>query len=64
MENTDAPQIIMDKFADNTKVAQIMRGEEDRIVLQKTLDSCLSWSVKWGMEVNVSKCKVINVGRK
>ena len=52
------------KFADDTKVATIIREEKDRDALQGTLDELASWAQRWGMAFNVQKCKVMHVGSK
>ena len=54
---------ILLKFADDTKVAQPIRCEEDRAKLQTALNGLVSWAGHWGMEFNVQKCKVMHVGR-
>ena len=54
---------ILNKFADDTKLAQVMKSEEDRNTLQRSLDSLVEWSECWGMQFNVAKCKVMHVGR-
>ena len=50
-------------FADDTKVAQVIRGQEDREKLQSTLDNLTEWADKWGMSFNTGKCKVMHIGR-
>ena len=50
------------KFADDTKVATIIREEADRDNLQRSLDELESWAQRWGMAFNVQKCKVMHVG--
>ena len=37
------------KFADNTKVANIIRTAEDARRLQECLDTLMEWAAKWGM---------------
>ena len=54
---------ILLKFADDTKVGQIVRNEEDCARLQAALDGMVDWTVRWGMQFNVQKCKVMHVGR-
>ena len=54
---------ILKKFADDTKVAQPIRSEQDRTRLQAVLDNLVSWADTWGMSFNVKKCKVMHVGR-
>ena len=59
---TTANQIIK-KFADDTKIAQFIRKDEDAAELQATLDRLTAWATKWGMEFNVGKCHVMHVGK-
>jgi Reverse transcriptase (RNA-dependent DNA polymerase)/Endonuclease-reverse transcriptase len=51
------------KFADDTKLAQVIRAEQDRENLQRSLEGMQSWADKWGMRFNVAKCKIMQVGR-
>jgi Reverse transcriptase (RNA-dependent DNA polymerase)/Endonuclease-reverse transcriptase len=51
------------KFADDTKVARVIHTDQDRQGLQHAMDRLIDWSEKWGMLFNVSKCKVMHVGR-
>jgi len=51
------------KFADDTKGARIIECEADRDKLQEALDCLSEWSIKWGMAFNLSKCKIMHVGR-
>ena len=50
------------KFADDTKVFGMVNNEADRDILQNDLDSLTEWAVKWQMEFNVEKCKVMHLG--
>ena len=54
---------IVRKFADDTKIAQRMRTDADRLRMQEALDSLTEWSSRWGMQFNIAKCKVMHVGR-
>jgi len=54
---------IFKKFADDTKLGQVMRGEEDRGQLQAALTGLEEWAATWGMEFQVGKCKIMHVGR-
>ena len=54
---------IICKFADDTKVAQIVNTDQDRQILQTCLDNLVKWSQNWGIEFNIPKCKVLHVGR-
>ena len=51
-------------FADDSKVAKRVSGEEDAKKLQADIDLFAAWAEAWGMQFNVSKCKVMHVGRK
>jgi hypothetical protein len=51
------------KFADDTKLGQIIRDHRDTLNLQATLDSLMDWAAKWGMVFITKKCKVMHVGR-
>ena len=53
-----AVEIVL-KFADDTKIAQPIRGEEDRRKLQSALDELTRWADRWGMAFNVQKCKIM-----
>ena len=50
------------KFADDTKVAKIVRDENDKADLQRTLDELVCWAERWGMAFNMKKCKVMHIG--
>ena len=41
----------------------MIRTEADKENLQKTLNMMVDWTEKWGMQFNVTKCKVMHVGR-
>jgi hypothetical protein len=51
------------KFADDTKLGQIIGGVEDAAELQATLNRLCDWAATWGMAFNVQKCHVMHVGR-
>ena len=53
---------IVRKFADDTKVGNGAKTMKEREDLQEALDKLSSWADRWGMEFNVSKCKVMHVG--
>ena len=50
------------KFADDTKLAKIIRNIQDAIQMQKNLDDLSRWAEKWKMAFNAKKCKVIHYG--
>ena len=54
----------MKKFADDTKLYERVRTEEQVISMQNSLDSVLKWGNDWQMLFNLSKCKILHVGKK
>jgi ribonuclease P/MRP protein subunit RPP40 len=58
--------VLIKKFADDTKGAKVIKGPEDRIKMQEALDCLCDWADRWGMTMsfNFSKCKVMHVGKK
>ena len=55
---------IISKFADDTKVGRVVANETDREELQREIDKLVEWTMKWQMEFNASKCKVVHFGKK
>jgi ribonuclease P/MRP protein subunit RPP40 len=53
---------ILKKFADDTKLGQVIQTPSDSEKLQNCLDRFTEWAAQWGMSFNVSKCKVMHVG--
>jgi hypothetical protein len=51
------------KFADDTKLGQIIEQASDTVELQATLNRLCDWATTWGMAFNVQKCHVMHVGR-
>jgi hypothetical protein len=51
------------KFADDNKGLKIIESLQDKDRLQQTLDSLCEWAEKWSMQFNVSKCKIMHIGR-
>jgi ribonuclease P/MRP protein subunit RPP40 len=56
--------VLVKKFADDTKGAKVIRGPEDRDKMQEALDCLCDWEDSWGMAFNFSKCKVMHVGKR
>src|SRR6266516_3374562 len=52
------------KFADDSKLWGRVETLEDRLSLQKDLDILGDWAIKNKMPFNVSKCKVMHLGKK
>ena len=51
------------KFADDTKAGHQISADRDRQSLQTCLDNLVEWADKWQMQFNISKCKVMHIGR-
>ena len=51
------------KFADDTKIGQVISSAEDAAELQGTLNRLCEWATEWGMSFNVAKCHVMHMGR-
>ena len=61
----ELPEIVtsgIKMFADDTKMFQVIRSQDDADVLQNNLDSLSEWSDKWLLRFNTSKCKVMHIG--
>ena len=63
IENMTRLITIMNKFADDTKGGQVTMSPGDIAILQKYLDDLVDWADKWEMSFNLTKCKVMHVGR-
>jgi hypothetical protein len=53
---------VVKKFADDTKIGKTVQSEEDKLELQRAIDSLTEWAEKWGMAFNVAKCKIMHFG--
>ena len=53
---------LLRKFADDTKLGQVVGTAEQTQRLQQALDALIEWADQWGMEFNIKKCKVIHMG--
>jgi len=51
------------KFADDTKIFNRMMDDNDRKALQDDFSKLITWSEKWQMLFNTSKCKVMHIGK-
>ena len=51
-------------FADDTKIFRAIESMDDTTALQEDLMKLATWSSKWQLPFNESKCKVIHFGRK
>ena len=55
---------LLRKFADDTKVAKVIRNKEDAESFQQVIDQLCDWADTWEMAFNVTKCKILHFGRK
>ena len=62
LDNKVTVRQIIKKFADDTKVAQVVRGAEDAAELQLSLNRLCEWARTWGMVFNVAKCHIMHLG--
>ena len=53
----------LSKFADDSKWARKVMGEEDREAFQLGIDHLQEWAETWQMEFNQGKCHVLHLGR-
>jgi len=51
------------KFADDTKLFDIVNTDVDREIIQHDLSQLVDWSDKWLMPFNISKCVVLHLGK-
>jgi ribonucleases P/MRP protein subunit RPP40 len=54
---------LLRKFADDTKIGQVLDSPESTRQLQQMLDRLCEWATRWGMSFKVQKCHVMHVGR-
>ena len=50
------------KFADDSKIAKLMETDQDGIEMQNIINNLAEWAEEWGMNFNVSKCKILHFG--
>jgi ribonucleases P/MRP protein subunit RPP40 len=56
-------ETLLRKFADDTKLSQVLNNDDDNRKLQESLTNMNDWAKCWGMKFNAAKCKVMHVGR-
>ena len=54
---------LLSKFADDTKLGQVIYDQQEALALQSCLDNLEEWAEQWGMSFNIAKCKVMHTGR-
>lgn len=50
-------------FADDAKCLREITSASDCFMLQNDLDNLYKWSLDWGMNFNIGKCKVLTISR-
>ncbi len=53
---------LISKFADDTKIDNLVLSDEDRQSLQEDLHKVSVWSDRWEMPFNVDKCLILQAG--
>ena len=51
------------KFANDTKAANKIKDDQDRMNLEQSLDKLVKWAEEWDMQFNINKCKVMHLGK-
>ena len=55
--------IVLDLFADDSKMYNAIKSVKDCLVLQKALVRLVIWARLWLMKLNVDKCLVLHLGK-
>ena len=50
-------------FADDTKSYNTIESQDDKVKLQKCIDSLVQWSIIWLLGFNSEKCKMMHLGK-
>ena len=51
-------------FADDSKLMSVIRNLKDREELQENINKVIEWTKRWKMDLNLSKCKIMHIGKK
>ena len=51
-------------YADDTKIFRAVSGDTDTAQLQADLDAAVAWSLRWQLQFNETKCKVMEIAGK
>ena len=54
----------MKLYADESKIYREIKSRQDVLSLQNDLNALFLWSKIWGMNFNISKCKLMSICRK
>ena len=55
---------IMSKFADDTKVAKVVKDTKTAAEMQEVMQNLETWCEKWGMVFNIKKCCILHFGHR
>ena len=44
-------------------MVRVIEGQHDQEIFQSDLNKLVKWSKDWQMEFNLSKCKIMHIGR-
>jgi len=58
------PSSCIGLFADDCNISKEVAAYQDCLSLQEGLNRLLTWTNKWQLSLNTSKCKVICISRK
>ena len=50
------------KYADDNKLYAVVKDTADQQAVQNDLDRVSQWAKRWGFELNVDKCSIIQFG--
>ena len=53
----------LSKFAGDTKLGGMVDNRRVGDQIQESIDTCIDWAKDWQMEFNLSKCKVLWMGK-
>ena len=59
----DIVQLLLLKFADDTKAIKRIHSQLDNQDLQHVIENLHDWASKWQLYFNINKCKVVHIGR-
>ena len=53
---------IIPKFADDTKIAKVVKDSETAAEMQEIINNLEKWCETWGMQFNTKKCCILHFG--
>ena len=63
MPNIVENGIVLDLFADDSKMYNAIKSVKDCLVLQKALVRLVIWARLWQLKLNLDKCLVLHIGK-